>query len=118
MISALIVHGDRLPSEYSNGDIDILLKRPNRSNIPECILVLQQILYYYLNKDGGIKENVDRTWRCELNDTGIIESYEEKDFQGNTNFSPPTWSRSEPYTSINGLILTKFRARASTIQRW
>ena len=118
MVGALIIRGDRLPSKTDNGDIDTLLKRPNGNDIPERILVLQQIQYYCLNDNGGIKENKDKTWLCDPDDIGIIESYEVKDSDGNTNFSPSSWSRSGRYTSINGLILPKFRARAGKIQRW
>ncbi|MGK7893306.1 MAG: multicopper oxidase family protein [Xenococcus sp. (in: cyanobacteria)] len=110
MVGALIVRGDRLPSETTNGDIDTLLKRPNGSDIPERILVLQQIQYYCLDDDGKVKTNSDGTWRCDPNDVGIIESYD--------NFGPGTWPPSGRYTSINGIILPKFRARAGKIQRW
>ncbi|MEM9272097.1 MAG: multicopper oxidase domain-containing protein [Cyanobacteria bacterium P01_F01_bin.143] len=126
MAGALIIRGDRLPSETDNGDIDTLLKRPNGNDIPERILVLQQIQYYCLNENGRIKINSDDAWVCDSNDTGVIESYTQQDSNYNPNdpstnrpnFGPGSWSRSGRYTSINGLILPKFRARAGKIQRW
>jgi L-ascorbate oxidase len=102
MAGALIVRGDRLPSENTHGDIDTLLKRRDGSTIQERILVLQQIQYYCPKSTNK--------WICDSHDTGVIESYD--------NFGPGTWRQSGRYTSINGEILPSFIAKAGEIERW
>ncbi|EKU98476.1 putative multicopper oxidase [Leptolyngbya sp. PCC 7375] len=102
MAGALIVRGDRLPSVTANGDIDTLLKRPNGTEMPERILVLQQIQYYCSDPSNP--------WNCPPDDTGVIESY--------NNFGPGSWAQSGRYTSINGSILPTFSAKAGEIERW
>ena len=104
MAGALIVRGDRLPSESANGDIDTLLKG---ANIKERVLVLQQIAYAC----GQNGQNV--IWACGSNQIGKIESY--------NGFGPVgsnSWTGSGRYTSINGLILPTFLAKSGEIERW
>lgn len=103
MAGALIVRGDRLPGEKTNGDIDTLLKNRDGGALRERILVLQQIQYYCPKPGGDI-------WNCSEGETGVIESYD--------NFGPGTWSQSGRYTSINGSILPTFHTRAGEIERW
>ena len=115
MVGALIVRGNRLPSEKAHGDIDTLLKRQNGTDIPERVLVLQQIQYACLDEEGAIKvqkNNEDKViaWVCDPNDMGVIEAYE--------NFGPGTWDQSGRYTSINGSILPTVSAKAGEIERW
>ncbi len=102
MVGALIVRGDRLPSDKANGDIDTLLKRPDGTPLTERVLVLQQI-QYYCPKSANL-------WVCDPSDTGVIESYQ--------NFGPGTWPQSGRYSSINGQILPTFAAKAGEIERW
>jgi L-ascorbate oxidase len=121
MAGALIVRGDRLPSNEAHGDIDTLLKRRNGSAMPERILVLQQIQYACLDKNGAIKVQKDSNgnviaWVCDPDDTGGIEFY--NDPGGNGLFGPGTWAQSGRYTSINGKILPTFLAKAGEIERW
>jgi L-ascorbate oxidase len=106
MAGALIVRGNRLPSEKANGDIDTLLKRRDGADLRERVLVLQQI-QYYCPKPGGSKDSV---WDCKEGETGVIESYD--------NFGPGTWAQSGRYTSINGAILPTFVTRTGDIERW
>lgn len=116
MAGALIVRGDRLPSNSAHGDIDTLLKNSDGSAFKERILVLQQIQYACLDNNGNIKVKKDDAgkvvaWICDSNDTGVIESY--------NNFGPTTWAQSGRYTSINGLILPPFaNAKVGEIERW
>ncbi|MBD2435556.1 multicopper oxidase domain-containing protein [Nostoc sp. FACHB-110] len=123
MAGALIVRGDRLPSEKTNGDIDTLLKEANSK---ERILVLQQIQYACLDRNGAIKVRKEKdqngqdkvvAWICDTNDKGVIEFYD--DPGGNGLFGPGTWSESGRYTSINGQILPTFKeAESGRIERW
>jgi len=105
MSGALIVRGDRLPSESVNGDIDTLLKK---ADTKEQILVFQQIQYACLdnnNKDNNVK------WNCDPEEIGKIESY-------NGLFTPQSWTQSQRYTSINGRVLPTFTAESGKIERW
>ncbi len=111
MVGALIVRGDRLPSKTSNGDIDTLLKNPDGTEMPERILVLQQIQYACLDAQGNVRTNPDTgNWVCFRGDTGVIES--------DDNFGPGTWGQSGRYTSINGIVLPIISAKAGEIERW
>ncbi|AOX04427.1 L-ascorbate oxidase [Moorena producens PAL-8-15-08-1] len=118
MAGALIVRGDRLPTETANGDIDTLLKGPYGRKMPEKILVFQQIPYYCPKSEGS-----EDIWNCDSDETGVIETYDYEVGTGNPEddisiFGPGTWVESGRYTSINGQILPFFLARAGKIQRW
>jgi L-ascorbate oxidase len=120
MAGALIVRGDRPPSPTAHGDIDVLLKNRDGTAMAERILVLQQIQYGCLDAGGNIKVRKDSkgdviAWVCDPGDTGVIESYADKNGNG---FGPGSWNESGRYTSINGLVLPTFRTKAGTIERW
>lgn len=93
MAGALIIEGNRKPTQNNNGDIDILLK-----NTPEQIFVFQQIQYECPNnkctKPGGIKEDYD-TFGTAL-----------------------AWSNSKRYTSINGTVADTLKVEANQYYRW
>lgn len=117
MAGALIVRGDRLPSEKTNGDIDTLLKNQGGSAFRERILVLQQMQYACLDDNGKVKRdsNDKIIWNCPADPAdkfGIygVESYDQ--------FGPRSWEQSGRYTSINGEILPTFLAKAGEIERW
>ncbi len=121
MAGALIVRGNRLPSGSANGDIDTLLVSRDGKPMPERILVMQQIQYACLDAQGAIKVARNDAgevigWPCDEGDVGGIEFYD--DPGGNGLFGPGTWNQSGRYTSINGLVLPKFVARAGAIERW
>ncbi|HYN39661.1 MAG TPA: multicopper oxidase domain-containing protein, partial [Rhodospirillales bacterium] len=121
MAGALIVRGSRLPSKDANGDIDTLLTGRDGKPLPERILVMQQIQYACLDAQGAIKVARNDAgqmvgWVCDEGDVGGIEFYD--DPGGNGLFGPGTWNQSGRYTSINGLVLPKFAARAGQIERW
>ncbi|QSJ16090.1 multicopper oxidase domain-containing protein [Nostoc sp. UHCC 0702] len=125
MAGALIVRGDRLPREKTNGDIDTLLKEVGINPEDERILVLQQIQYACLDKNGAIKVRKEKdqngqdqvvTWVCDINDKGVIEFYDDPGSNGL--FGPRTWGQSGRYTSINGLILPTFKTESGRIERW
>ncbi|AZZ92307.1 multicopper oxidase family protein [Hahella sp. KA22] len=114
MAGALIMHGDRPPSKTSNGDIDTLLKDSEGKSFQERILVLQQIQYACL-ENGQIMEDSDGNvlWDCPAtveNPIYGVESYDQ--------FGPGSWGDSGRYTSINGVILPVFTAKAGEIERW
>jgi L-ascorbate oxidase len=127
MAGALIIRGDRLPTPSDHGDVDTLLKNRDGTPLLERILVLQQIQYACLNADGNIKvqrgppdpPNYPKgkviAWICDPGDVGGIETYADKDGNG---FGPRSWNESARYTSINGLVLPTFVAKAGAIERW
>jgi L-ascorbate oxidase len=76
MAGALIIKGDRQPTETQNGDLDTLL-----APLPERVLLFQQI-QYYCHGEGKNPEDYD----CSSErDVGEIESY--------AAFSPAIWQR-------------------------
>ncbi|NES19728.1 MAG: multicopper oxidase domain-containing protein [Symploca sp. SIO3E6] len=132
MAGALIVHGDRKPeadgiNQFTHGDIDTLLA--GLTDMPERILVLQQIQYACLDDEGEIKVRKDLAgnvvaWVCDDEDTGGIEFYDSPG--GNGLFGPGTWDKSGRHTSINGKIIPIIRGdgahiprvKAGQIERW
>ncbi|WP_372742552.1 multicopper oxidase family protein [Neptunomonas sp.] len=111
MAGALIIRGDRLPTETGNGDIDTLL-----TPFLERTLVMQQIQYACRTKptaqdpNGKIKQDANGRYICDPGDVGVIEDYDQ--------FGPGTWPASGRYTSINGLVLPTFEAVQGKIERW
>ncbi|TSD88625.1 multicopper oxidase family protein [Mycobacterium sp. KBS0706] len=108
MAGALIIRGDREPTQTTQGDLDTLL-----DGLPDRVLVFQQIQYACRNPDGSIKRTNppdDKTYRCDPGDIGTIENYDV--------FSPGQWPESGRYTSINGLVLPTFEARQGQLERW
>ncbi|WP_247881504.1 multicopper oxidase family protein [Skermanella sp. TT6] len=113
MAGALIVRGDRKPTETVNGDLDTLLVKPDGGAMPEQLLVFQQIQYACTGADGKIKVDADGNvdWTCLPGEVGVIESYDQ--------FGPGTWAASGRWTSINGVVLPEFRGpMAGQAERW
>lgn len=120
MAGALIIRGNRLPTASAHGDIDTLLKDADDQALTERVLVLQQIQYACLDPDGNIKVRKDAqgrvvAWVCDPGDVGRIERYADANGNG---FGPGSWNESGRYTSVNGLILPTFQAKAGVIERW
>jgi FtsP/CotA-like multicopper oxidase with cupredoxin domain len=120
MAGALIVRGDRLPTDTAHGDIDTILKTASGAPMPERLLVLQQIQYACLDKDGNVKVRKDKkgdvvAWVCDPGDVGVIEFYSDKNGNG---FGPGSWGESGRFTSINGLVMPTFQSRQGVIERW
>lgn len=142
MVGALIIRGSRLPSAQKNGDIDTLLYNPDNKPFTERVLVLQQIQYACVDAQGRIKVHykldehgqpiinpqtnkyIVTDWYCDTGDTGGIEFYFDKTpplpnpAGGPYGFGPGNWSSSGRFTSINGLVLPTFEAKAGDIERW
>ncbi|HEX5055104.1 MAG TPA: multicopper oxidase family protein [Gammaproteobacteria bacterium] len=113
MAGALIIEGKRPPTKDQNGDIDTLLKPSKAQSFKERVLVFQQIQYACYTKDAKpqIKRNDDKTYRCDPDDVGVVENYDD--------FGPGGWQASGRYTSINGEIQPLFNdAQAGQIERW
>jgi FtsP/CotA-like multicopper oxidase with cupredoxin domain len=123
MAGALIIRGERLPTPTANGDLDTLLFKGGRS-MPDEVLLFQQIQYACLDAAGNIKVKTVMgpdgkpkvvAWVCDKGDTGVIETYEDKNGNG---FGPGSWGQSGRYTSINGEVLATLKAKAGELARW
>jgi L-ascorbate oxidase len=113
MAGALIIEGKRQPTSAQNGDIDTLLKPGKLQPFTERVLVFQQIQYACYTKDSKpqIKRNADKTYRCDPDDIGVVENYDD--------FGPGAWQASGRHTSINGQIQPLFdSAEAGQVERW
>ncbi|MEL0580163.1 multicopper oxidase family protein [Pectobacterium punjabense] len=112
MAGALVIRGDRMPTEASNGDIDTLLKTEDGKPFPERLLVFEQIPYACL-KEGKLKKKSDDSidWSCAPEEVGEVVSYEQ--------FKPGSWDDSGRFTTVNGRVRPVFaNAKAGQIERW
>ena len=135
MAGAIIIRGNRLPTPLKTGDIDTLLKDPTGLAMPEEVLVLQQIQYGCLDAEGNIKVKTVPNpkdpknptvvaWVCDPGDVGTVGPYKDKlgipgyeDANGR-GYGPGNWAQSGRYTSVNGIVLPTWQARAGQIKRW
>ena len=110
MAGALIVRGTRPPTLDGAGDLDTLLKPIAGQPFPERTLVFQQI-QHACRKDGVIETNPDDTYKCDPDEVGTVEGYDQ--------FGPGTWPTSGRFTSINGAVLGHLDAAvAGRVERW
>lgn len=99
MAGALIVRGDRWPEpagdkgDFRAGDIDVLLRRPDKTSIPDRVFLLQQVQYKCFTADGTPK---DDPWNCEAGDIGAIADL--------GNMGGPNWNNSGRFTTVNGHV--------------
>jgi FtsP/CotA-like multicopper oxidase with cupredoxin domain len=111
MAGALVVRGARPPTPSENGDLDTLLKPISGQPFTERVMVFQQIQYACRDKDGNIERNPDKTYRCDPNQVGGVDDYDQ--------FGPGTWPASGRFTSINGAVLGRLQgAEAGKVERW
>lgn len=132
MAGALIVRGNRKPTQTANGDLDTLLVDQNHRRMPEQVIMLQQIAYACVSNpqhphlkyliDPKTQKPVFKNdsyqfdWNCDPGQTGVIESYDL--------FGPTDWAQSGRYTSINGIVQPWFGTatgapiKAGEVQRW
>ncbi|WP_223620968.1 multicopper oxidase family protein [Lysobacter sp. ESA13C] len=121
MAGALIVRGNRLPSNDRNGDLDTLLRDQGGTPYQERLLLFQQVAYACRDRPepgktlGKIKTDENGFWRCDPGDVGGIEAYDQFGFPGGKSL----WELSGRYTSINGEVLPNFyELKAGRIERW
>ena len=115
MAGALIVTGNRLPTEDRPGDIDVLLKDDKGRQFPERVLIFQQIQYGCLNDKGQIEGVRDskgdpvRPFTCSPGKTGVVEGFD----------NDWGWRHDGRYTGINGKVQpTLGGAKAGAFERW
>jgi hypothetical protein len=73
---ALIIRGDRPYVGGAPGDIDTILHDATGRPMPEKIFLLQQIPYACFNAPGQINENPDHTWKCDSNQIGVVDDFD------------------------------------------
>ena len=115
MAGALIVTGDRLPTEASPGDIDVLLKDEHGRQFPERVMIFQHIQYGCMNEKGlnEGKRNEDnepiRPFTCPPGKVGGYESFD----------NDWGWRQTGRYTGINGKVQPLLRdAKTGAFERW
>lgn len=115
MAGALIVTGNRLPTQTKPGDIDVLLKDEKGHAFPERIILFQQIQYGCKNEKGlnEGKRNEDnepiRPFTCSPGKVGTIEGFD----------NDWGWQRTGRYTGINGNVQPRLDdASTGQFERW
>jgi FtsP/CotA-like multicopper oxidase with cupredoxin domain len=115
MAGALIVTGNRRPTDTRPGDIDILLKDGKGRPFPERIMLFQQIAYGCLNEKGVIEGARDdkgdpiRPFTCAPGEIGRIESFD----------NDWGWRKNGRFTGINGKVEPQLaEAKAGGFERW
>jgi FtsP/CotA-like multicopper oxidase with cupredoxin domain len=114
MAGALIVRGERAPTETAPGDVDILLRKNGRP-LPERVLLFQQLQYACYDSDGRIKATLHnglpiRPWRCAPGEIGRVEGFEGQ---------PKSWPGSGRFTGVNGRVQPQLEAAApGRFERW
>jgi FtsP/CotA-like multicopper oxidase with cupredoxin domain len=115
MAGALIVTGNRLPTETAPGDIDILLKDERGRAFPERVMIFQQIKYGCFDDKGVIEGKRDlkgdpvRPFTCSPGKVGRVENFD----------NDWGWRRSGRFTGINGKVEpTLDAAKAGGFERW
>ncbi len=138
MAGALIVRGERPPTPEVNGDLDSLLKTPDKmpegmQAVADKIMLMQQIQYACYIDGGNIKVQLNdgtitaatpelqqsgdiKSWYCDKDDVGGIEYYTAPN--GADAFGPGTWNESGRYTTINGLVRPRVRVPVGAMERW
>lgn len=115
MAGALIVTGNRLPTETRPGDIDILLKDERGRSFPERVMIFQHIEYGCLNEKGlnaGKRDENNEPVRPFICAPGQIGGYESFDNDWG-------WRRTGRYTGINGKVQPHLGgARTGAFERW
>jgi FtsP/CotA-like multicopper oxidase with cupredoxin domain len=107
MAGALVIEGDRYPTEDATGDLDVLLKKfqPAKTGSAGEVMLLQQIPYGCLNPDGTKAD------KCLPNTPNAVNSFDQVE-------SPTAWIDSKRYTSINGKVQPVLDLTAQQLHRW
>jgi L-ascorbate oxidase len=115
MAGALIVTGNRLPTEAIPGDIDILLKDERGRPFAERVMLFQQIEYGCPDGKGKVEgkwtedNEPIRPLTCSPGKIGQIENFD-------TDWG---WQYTGRYTGINGKVEPQLGdARAGAFERW
>lgn len=128
MAGALVIKGDRLPTQNTNGDVDTLLKsfEPKDGTAGE-VKLLQQIPYGCFSDPGKPGKNWGSQywtklntvlpadagpWKCDDTQTGYVENF------GKQVGNPTAWATSQRYTLINGQARPTITMKAGQVVRW
>lgn len=128
MAGALVIKGNRYPTQNANGDVDTLLKsfEPKDGAVSE-VKLLQQIPYGCFSDPGKPGENwgsqywsnvevVSKTnngpWICKDDQIGYVENF------GTQVGNPNAWAQSQRYTLINGQARPTITMKVGQVVRW
>ncbi len=112
MAGVLVVKGDRQPTPYSNGDLDVLLKpfEPVGGDYAE-VMLFQQIPYACFDAAGNIEKDASGRWICKPGQTGYVQDFGKQMAFG-------TWGPSGRYTLINGVARPTIEMQSGRVYRW
>lgn len=106
MAGALVVEGERYPTETANGDLDVVLKQfqPSDGSAGE-VMLLQQIPY------DCPSNNLVSAKHCEKDAVGVLEDFDQVE-------DPDAWLMSGRYTSVNGKVQPVLNLATQRLYRW
>ncbi len=112
MAGVLVVKGDRAPTPYSNGDLDVLLKpfEPVGGDYAE-VMLFQQIPYACFDAKDEIQKNALGQWVCNEGQVAEVKQFK-------TQMAFGSWGKSGRYTSINGVVRPQIGMQAGRVYRW
>jgi FtsP/CotA-like multicopper oxidase with cupredoxin domain len=116
MSGALVIKGNRYPTQDSNGDLDTLLKSfEPKGGVHEEVMLLQQVPYAcFTDKDKTTINTDPKTgrWVCDDKQVGEVENFNSQvgNFQA--------WGQSGRYTLINGQARPQMNLTAGKVYRW
>ena len=115
MAGALIVTGNRVPTDTAPGDVDILLKDRQGRAFPERVMLFQQIVYGCFDKADRIEgertkaDEPVRPFVCSAGEVGRVENFD----------NDWSWRYSGRFTGINGKVEPQLTAaKAGGFERW
>lgn len=128
MAGALVIKGERYPTQHGNGDVDTLLKSfEPKTGVAGEVKLLQQIPYGCFSDAGAPGKNWGSQywsklntalptgkgpWVCDESQTGFVENFAQQ--VGN----PNAWAQSQRYTSINGQARPTISMKVGQVVRW
>lgn len=112
MAGALVIKGERPPTDLSNGDLDTLLQ-PVLANADyaDQVMLIQQIPYACFDDKGEIEKGPKGEWVCKDGQIGYV-----KDFDAQFDFR--AWGQSGRYTMFNGTVRPQMAAKPGQLYRW
>jgi L-ascorbate oxidase len=108
MAGALVVEGDRYPTDTANGDLDVMLKQfqpDDGSGSAGEVMLLQQIPY------DCPSNSLAPAKPCDKDAVGVLEDFDQVE-------DPNAWLMSGRYTSVNGKVQPVLNMKTQRLYRW
>jgi FtsP/CotA-like multicopper oxidase with cupredoxin domain len=112
MAGALVIKGDRKPTDLSNGDLDTLLQPVTaNADFAAQVMLIQQIPYACFDPSGNIQKSATGQWTCNDDQIGKVENFDAQ-------FDPKAWAQSGRFTMFNGVVRPQMTAATGQLYRW